>query len=261
MKFLPRPLVKTRDNSRGKPRLKDWVKGLASVAIFLGVAYMALGWIADGIASSISEESEAELFQWLDIGDQPTNNLAFNEAQRIFEELLEDPQLRPLPYHLVLLDLGDPNAFALPGGLVGVTPGLLEIIDSEIGMAFVLAHELGHQQHRHALKRLGRALIHRIAIGWISGSGDLSLLNHALSLATLKHSRDQERDADDFGLALIHRVHGTTEGAFEFFEHIHNQAGDGSKIGAMFQTHPLTEERLRDLHEAATHLRGSIERL
>ena len=192
MKFVPRRLVYTRDNSKGKPILKDWVKGLLSLGVFFVFAYFALGWTADVVANNISEETEAKLFQWLDVGDALSHQAEFAHLQEIFNRLKDAPDLRPLPYRLVMLEMEGPNAFALPGGTIGVTPALLDEVKSEIGLAFVLAHELGHQQHRHALKRLGRTLIYRIAMGWISGAGDLSLLNYSLSLATLKHSRDQE---------------------------------------------------------------------
>ncbi|MBC8405800.1 MAG: M48 family metallopeptidase [Planctomycetes bacterium] len=261
MKFVPRRLVYTRDNSKGKPILKDWVKGLLSLGVFFVFAYFALGWTADVVANNISEETEAKLFQWLDVGDALSHQAEFAHLQEIFNRLKDAPDLRPLPYRLVMLEMEGPNAFALPGGTIGVTPALLDEVKSEIGLAFVLAHELGHQQHRHALKRLGRTLIYRIAMGWISGAGDLSLLNYSLSLATLKHSRDQESEADQFGLALVYQTYGTTEGAFEFFEDMHALHGDGNKLGAMFQTHPLSEQRLADLEQSATELRGPIERL
>jgi Zn-dependent protease with chaperone function len=261
MRFIPKALARTADASRGKPRWQDWAKGLASVAVFLGVAYLVLGWVADWTAEHISEETEVKLFQWLDIGAQPEHSDDFDRAQNIFTELAAESHLRPLPYHLVVLEMGGPNAFALPGGVVGLTPEMLELVQSEMGLAFVLAHELGHQQHRHALKRLGRALVFRLAMGVISGKSDLSLLDHGLSLATLKHSRDQEREADHFGLALVQKIYGTTDGALEFFEEMHDLMGDGSKIGAMFQTHPLTEERIDDLRLQARILAGPTRRL
>ncbi len=253
--FVPKPLEKTADISKGKFKIHDWVKGLASIAILLFVGYLLLGAIADGIANSISEETEAELFDWVELGQENGNHPEFARVQSIFDRLVEDADLRPLPYRLVLFDeMEAANAFAVPGGLIGVTPGLLDEVESEIGLAFVLAHELGHHQHRHALKRLGRTLIYRFALSALGGSGDLSLLENSVSLATLKHSRDQEREADQFGLALVYKVYGTTEGAYEFFEQMHAEYGSGTRLGAMFQTHPLTEERIEDLKAEAQKL-------
>lgn len=256
MKFVPRRLRKSADASRGKMRWKDWIKGLTSVAIVLGIVYLLLGVAADAIANRVSEETEVKWFSWIELGDDliPQDEQAFARAQAAFDRLIRDPELRDLPYRLVWLADSAPNAFALPGGLVGVTHGLLELVDSELGLAFVLAHELGHHQNRHALKRLGRALITRAAVAMVSGAGDLSLLDNGLTFAGLAHTRGQEREADQFGLDLVHRTYGTTEGAFEFFEMVHEIQGDGNRLGNMLHSHPLTEDRLEDLHDRAATL-------
>lgn len=254
MKFVPRRLNKSADASRGRPRWKDWAKGLTSVALIGYAVYLLLGLAADSVADRISEETEVEWFQWIDLGDAPHSQPGFDRAQRVFNRLCLDPELRPLPYELVFLDSVTPNAFALPGGLVAVTEGLLEMVDSEIGLAFVLAHELGHHQSRHALKRLGRTLVSRAVVALASGAGDLSALDHGLMLAGLAHTRGQEREADHFGLDLVHRVYGTTAGAFEFFEEVHAISGDGNRFSALLHTHPLTEDRIEELHKHEAQL-------
>lgn len=254
MKFVPRRLKRSADASRGRPRWKDWAKGLTSVAIVGYVVYLLLGLAADSVAEQISEETEVKWFQWVDLGDSPSNHPGFARAEQVFDRLCRDPELRPLPYELVYLADSAPNAFALPGGLVAVTEGLLDMVDTEIGLAFVLAHELGHHQNRHALKRLGRALVTRAAVALASGAGDLSVLDNGLTLASLAHTRDQEREADHFGLDLVHRVYGTTAGAFEFFEEVHAISGDGNRFAAMLHSHPLTEDRIDELHEHAAAL-------
>jgi Zn-dependent protease with chaperone function len=255
MKFIPRRLKRTADNSRGKLRWKDWIKGLGSVAIVLGIVYLLLGFVADSVANSVSEETEARWFSWIELGDaQAEDNAGFTRAQACFDRLIGDPELRPLPYQLVWLRDDAPNAFALPGGLVGVTQGLLDLVDSEIGIAFVLAHELGHHQNRHALKRLGRILVTHAAVTLASGAANLSVLDNGLTFAGLAHTRGQEREADRFGLDLVHRTYGTTEGAFEFFEVVHEIQGDGSRLGNMLHSHPLTEDRIADLQARAATL-------
>lgn len=257
MKFIPKQLNQSRDNSRGKAKIKDWVKGLASIALILVLGYLLLGLIADGVASSISEETEVNLFQWIDVGEVPADNEQFVRAQLIFERLTKLEGLRPLPYRLALFDAPMPNAFALPGGLVCVTSELLNELDSDIGLAFVLAHELGHHQHRHVLKRLGRTLLQRIVVSWISGQGDMMLLNNGVALASLSYSRNQEYEADYFGLNLVHQAYGTTDGAYQFFEQMLRVHGHGSHLENMLQTHPLTEDRIERLEEIAGQLEPS----
>ncbi|MAW62189.1 MAG: hypothetical protein CMJ94_15340 [Planctomycetes bacterium] len=254
MKFVPRRLQRTADGSRGKARWQDWAKGLTSVALVVWLVYLLLGVAADSVAEQISEETEVRWFKWVDLGDQPLEDPRFARAQRVFDALCRDPDLRPLPYKLVHLADKRPNAFALPGGLVAVTDGLLEMVDTEIGMAFVLAHELGHHQSRHALKRLGRTLVTRAALAVVSGAGDLSMLDNGLTLAGLAHTRSQEREADVYALDLVHRTYGTTAGAFEFFERVHALQGDGSRLASMLHSHPLTEDRIADLHARAADL-------
>lgn len=260
MKFVPRRLERTSNNSRGRARWRDWTRGLASIAVVGLVVYWLLGVAADSVANRISAETEARWFEWVDLGDVPLGSPAFDRAQQAFDRLCEDPTLRPLPYRLVHFAEAAPNAFALPGGLVAVTDGLLELVDSEIGIAFVLAHELGHHQERHALKRLGRSLATRAALTVVSANADLSLLDHGATLASLAYTRGQEREADLFALGLVHRTYGTVEGALEFFEDIHAMTGDGSRFGAMLTSHPLTEDRLDALRAAAAALPNTAPR-
>ena len=99
MNFVPKKLERTGDISRGKPRLRDWVKGLLSIAAVLALAYVVLGMVADTVANSISEETEAELFQWIEIGEKPGDE-EFVRAQLIFDRLCKIEGLRPLPYRL-----------------------------------------------------------------------------------------------------------------------------------------------------------------
>ncbi|MCH2101779.1 MAG: M48 family metallopeptidase, partial [Planctomycetes bacterium] len=249
MKFVPRRLEKSADASRGQPRWKDWIKGLTSIVIIGYVTYLLLGFAADSLADGISEETEAKWFQWVELGDNPRQQPKFSQAERIFDRLCSDSELRPLPYELVYINEKAPNAFALPGGLVGVTKGLLEMIDTEIGLAFVLAHELGHHQNRHALKRLGRTLLTGAAFHLVAGAsaGDLAIIDSGLTLAGLAYTRDQELDADLFGLNLVHRAYGTTVGALEFFETMLEISGNESSFAAMLHSHPLTEDRMENI--------------
>jgi len=244
VKFVRKRLVLTKDASRGRHSLRDWAKGLASIAIVAGIAYVLLGFASDMAANRISEEREAKLFQWLELGDAAPEHDGFARAKTLFAQLCASEDLRPLPYRLVLVDQAGPNAFALPGGLVAVTPDLLDWIESDIGLAFVLGHELGHHQNRHALKRMGRALIYRMSIGLISGAGDLSVLDHGLSLASLAYSRGQEEAADQFAVQIVHQTFNTLDGAMEFFEDIHENYGVESRAAKLFRSHPLTSDRI-----------------
>jgi predicted Zn-dependent protease len=149
----------------------------------------------------------------------------------------------------------EPNAVAVPGGGVGVTQGLLDRVQTETGLAMVLAHELGHHQHRHALKRIGRGLIFTIALGLILGGDVASVAQIGLDVAETSYSRGQETESDEFGLRRLFQTYGTTEGCLEFFEMMQKEfETDSQRWMAFFSTHPLTSERIAHLRELAGEL-------
>ena len=254
MRFVPRRLEQTGDISRGKPTLKSSLKYLLSVVIILGLGYFLLGLAADGMAASISEETEVNLFRWsFEDVENPTAD--FERAREIFEKMSGNALLRPLEYRLFLVDYPDPNAFALPGGSVGLSTGLLERLDSEIGLATVIGHELGHHQGRDCLKRIGRALVLRGVFALVFGSGDVHVVQGALDLAESSYSREQELAADAFGLRLVKETYGHTEGCLEFFEMIECEMGSReSPWSALMASHPPTKERIDALRELKKEL-------
>jgi len=141
---------------------------------------------------------------------------------------------------------------------VTVTSGLLDLVETEIGRALVLGHEIGHLEHRHGLKRLGRSLLLAGAMTMI-GMDSSSLLKQSPMLAEMKHSRSQEEESDTFGLELVYAKYGTTDGAMEFFEDIRllqGGADDGMLDGmqSWLQTHPLTSDRIDNLRSQALAL-------
>ncbi len=122
--------------------------------------------------------------------------------EKTFDRLIRISELRPLLYTLVYWDESSPNAFAVPGGGVIVTQGLLDTVTNETALAFVLGHELGHHQHRHTLRGIGRGLLISLVFNYIFGSTGGDVVSGVVKLAELGHSRHDERQADDFGFRL-----------------------------------------------------------
>jgi len=254
VEFEARELTDSEDNSRGgKEGWRSRCKGILSAIVLLGLAYLALGWIAHAAVGMVPPQMESKWFRWTDqvFADGPPPP---QRMQGLFERLLEDPELADFDYRLVMLESDDMNAFAVPGGLVGFTTSLVEEVHSDIGLAFVLGHELGHLQHRHGLDRLGRSLLTALSLSW-TGIDNSFLLKGSANLAELSFSRQQELEADAFGLELVMREFGTAEGALEFFEVVQamEELGPGtpSRLTNFLSTHPLTPDRIRAL-EAQT---------
>jgi Zn-dependent protease with chaperone function len=148
-----------------------------------------------------------------------------------------------------------PNAFALPGGWIGVTTGLLGEVGSENELVFVLGHEIGHFRHRDHLKGLGRGLalgvvLSAVGLSGVGAAGDLAGL--AGGLAQRSFDRAQESRADAFGLEVLAAEYGHVAGAVAFFRHTPDAGGlMGTQLEGYLSSHPVSAERIAALEELA----------
>jgi predicted Zn-dependent protease len=229
---------------------------LTAAFITAGFAiYGILGLVVDQIASWIPQRYEAKIFPraasqiFASTGDAHKKD---TRLQALLERLVAASSRIELPLYARTLDSDQPNAFALPGGGIFVSTGLLRSSESENEVAMVVAHEMGHFVHRHHLRGLGRGILWAVLSALVGGSSDdLSLFNASLSLSHLGHSRKQEEDADAFALELVNLTYGHVNGAARFFERM--TAEDPSLAAAQyFSTHPLSRERVDRLHALAT---------
>jgi predicted Zn-dependent protease len=159
--------------------------------------------------------------------------------------------------------LKDPtlNAFAMPGGYIGVHSGLILAATSESELASVLAHEISHVTQRHLARLVNKSgqgqitslLALAVAILAARSSPDLAvgaaMAGQGAAIQNqLNYSRDFEREADRFGLGLLERSGFDIRGMSSFFERL-------QKFGRLYEnnapgylrTHPLTTERLADM--------------
>ena len=157
----------------------------------------------------ISEEQEVAMGR--DAARQAEAQLGFVEVadlqsyvERVGLGLARDSERPELPWEFHVIDDPTPNAFALPGGFIFVTRGLVELLNSEAELAAVLGHEIGHVTARHSVNQLSRAQLAQLGVGLgmvvlpeLQDFGQLA--NTGLSLFLLKHGRDDERQADELG--------------------------------------------------------------
>ena len=158
------------------------------------------------------------------------------------------------------------NAFALPGGFVGVHTGLISSAETESELASVLAHEIAHVTQRHIARMLGQqdqlqlpvmvALAAAILLG--SSRPDLAFgaavaAQAGAVQATLSYSRDFEREADRVGLQALEAAGFDVRAMPAFFEKMQRStrlSDDGTMPGYL-RTHPLTTERIADAQNKA----------
>ncbi|MCH2169327.1 M48 family metalloprotease [Myxococcota bacterium] len=174
------------------------------------------------------------------------------------ERLAAHSPRRDVPYSFRIVDLPEANAFALPGGHIYVSRGLLAITNSEDELANVLAHEIGHVAALHhaqqQTRRAGVGLLvlpARVVGGIVGGTvGDVieTPFNLAGQGVIAAHGRDQEREADQLGQRIAAKAGYDPIGLSDFLttlekENSLQEEGEGTGLH-FFDTHPSTPERV-----------------
>jgi predicted Zn-dependent protease len=171
------------------------------------------------------------------------------------------------PYTFNVVDYREINAFALPGGPVWIHRGVLHAAMNESQVVGVLAHEISHISQRHAADQLTKAMIANWGIGLLgamlgSGGGAMSAQVAASFLANgmfMQFSRDDEREADRVGLALMRRAGWDPRGMVELFAILGQESKrDPGKVEVFFSTHPSPQDRIERLQSDVNEHHGGL---
>ena len=161
------------------------------------------------------------------------------------------------------------NAFALPGGFVGVHTGLITTAETESELASVLAHEVSHVTQRHIARMLSqqqqmqRPMMVALAAAILLGRSRPDLAIGAAAgaqaagvQASLSYSRDFEREADRIGLQRLDEAGFDPHAMASFFEKMQRstRVSEDSTIPGYFRTHPVTSERIADVQNKAASM-------
>ena len=181
--------------------------------------------------------------------------------------LAEHSQLRDRRLTLVMVRDSAFNAFAVPGGVVGVHDGLLRYSQAEDELASVLAHELGHLSQGHfergqekQQRNMRMALLGMLAgIALIGSDSDAGLAAIAASQAAtvdskLRYSRRFEQEADRIAIATLANAGWNPDAVPTMFERLQRTARFNRDIPAFLRTHPLTTDRISDARARAARL-------
>jgi predicted Zn-dependent protease len=182
------------------------------------------------VASSMGLYGDSALQQWM---------------QRFGASLAARSERPTLPWSFRVVDEPVVNAFALPGGFIYVTRGILAHINSEAELAGVVGHEIGHVTARHAAQRITKQQLATagLVVGSIASSDIAQYANvagSALGILFLKYSRDDERQADDLGLRYMRRAGFDARqmpAVFTMLERVNTTAA-GGRVPQWLATHP-----------------------
>ena len=234
--------------------LAGW--GRCALIVVLVVAVAAPG----TAVPQLSDDDRREVEQGSEVDKQIEAQFGFYDdeelqtyVQRIGEELASVSERPQLPWKFQVLDSPVINAFALPGGFVYVTRGLLAYMNSEAELAGVLGHEIGHVTGKHGggRSRASTAVNLGLLLGSLFSSTvrevvRTGLPQQAAGLFLLKYSRDQERDADERGIRYAASAGYDPRGIGGFFETLQSfeEQSDRKKIPGWVSTHPQVDDRI-----------------
>ncbi|HEY4039839.1 MAG TPA: M48 family metallopeptidase [Burkholderiaceae bacterium] len=240
---------------------RRWSHVLGALALLLGTVFCAFRWglplAADRIARRTPPAIEARVgAQAVKIVEQQFGRSKLSadqseRARRVFESIVPKDGR---DFRLVLVDGGSvgANAFALPGGTVVVTDQLIELAPDDAALAGVLAHEIGHVEHRHLVRQVISGSVVGAVITVIAGDVSGVIVALPAALANLSYSRDMEREADAYAVDLLKRK-GIPIGPFaDLLQRLQttHRAGEESGWARYLQTHPNTGDRVAAIRAA-----------
>jgi predicted Zn-dependent protease len=180
------------------------------------------------------------------IKDPLENAWANDVAKKLWAQVAR----KDIPYSIKVLDAGDVNAFTTVGGFIYVNEGTLDFVQSDDELAAVIGHETGHNERRHVVMFQNKATIANIlfTIGalfspWIYQFGQL-----AEAGLFAKWSRQDESEADAYGVLLMSRAGYDPYAAVTFMQHLDATHREGNGlIDRYFADHPAAPERVKAL--------------
>lgn len=197
-------------------------------------------------------------------GEMPSNDPRTIEVKRIGQYLVANTVAEQSPwkfqFHL-LADQNTVNAFALPGGQIFITMGLLNALQTEAQLAGVLAHEMGHVIERHSAQQMATGQLGQILTVAVGTAASDQMNNSAFQIAAvvnqamqMSYSREDELEADTWGLKLMEKV-GFDPWAMVQVMEVLKKASHGDGAGPsldIFQTHPNPDLRIQQIKDYLT---------
>lgn len=244
--------------------LRSWARvcGLG-VALALGVACATsptgrkqLILIPDGQMTQLGGQAFQDMKAKQPVEKDSRANAYVNCVVQPLVKLLSQDEARTKTWEVVVFRDDSANAFALPGGKIGVHTGLLKVAKTPDQLAAVLGHEVGHVMARHGGERMSQGVLAQAGLTltqvMTEGSKHQGLILGALGLGTqvgvlLPFSRTQESEADRIGIDLMARAGFDPRQSVELWK---NMIAANGKGGPEFMsTHPASENRIRELQE------------
>ena len=227
--------------------------------------------LGDRVSGAVSAEQEkaiGEMFLQQVYSSAPliADPLIFEYTEHLVYRLSEYSQVKDRDFNILLIDDNSLNAFAAPGGIIGINGGLFLHSDNEGQFSSVLAHELAHLSQRHFARNVLKSqdsnfasalvMVSSIALALISNNPNAIAVGPAiLQSQNLRYSRLFEKEADRVGFANLVKAGYDPNSMGEMFENMNEiRRLSGDLPPEFLLTHPLSSSRISDAFNAAENL-------
>lgn len=251
--------VESRNRAASNRARLLWIAGLSVLVLLLGISYFGVRRAArasiDLVPLAADEKLGKLAYENMDHEGRELRDPVLTGAVKAIVKRLAATQPKDnFQYNVHVIDADIVNAFALPGGEIVVYTGLLRAADTPEQLAGVLAHEMGHVRRRHGMRRIAQSLgvIGAVQLMFGDVSGISAIAIEVLRVSTINaYSRDQEREADDEGVAILRAARIDPRALADFFELL--QKRESSLPGALswLGTHPDLAERIATVRKLA----------
>jgi len=216
--------------------------------------------MSEGQEAAMGAQSDPAIVAQFGLYQDETIQAFINEKGREMGKISHKPDLE---YNFRVLDSPVVNAFAVPGGYVYFTRGIMAHFNNEAEFAGVLGHEIGHITARHSAKQQTSQILGTVGLmaGMIASPEFAQFANQAqqgLGLLFLKFGRNHESESDQLGVIYSTKVGYDAHEMADFFQTLNRlQQKAGAEIPNFLSTHPNPADRYRKVHEMADVAQGT----
>ena len=216
--------------------------------------------------NSLGAESYEEYKQEYPKSTNAEYNAALERCGNAIKEIANEVgDASDFEWEFTVLDSEIQNAFCLPGGKVAVYSGIMDCMDNEAELAFVVGHEIGHAIARHGGERMSRTILQTLGAVLVSVAFDNETIDAIYGTGTeigimLPYSRSNESEADAIGLVLMSRAGYDPSASYTFWRRFTNNGEGSSKLETILSTHPCDADRIAAMEENEPAARAEYEK-
>ena len=210
---------------------------------------------SESYENSLGAESYEEYKQEYPVSKNAEYNAALERCGNAIKAVANEVgDTSDFEWEFTVLDSDIQNAFCLPGGKVAVYSGIMDGMENEAELAFVVGHEIGHAIARHGGERMSRTIVQSLGAVLVSVIFENETLDAIYGTGTelgimLPYSRSNESEADMIGLVLMARAGYDPSASYTFWKRFTNNAEGSSKLASILSTHPCDSDRIKAMEE------------